>query len=205
VTVTQRNGYLSPAHAVWQLPDLPALGEVWALFRLEGRAQALKPWIQNGEVTLGTVAACWRDPDGVEARPAPLVLKLAVLPSAAFALLPEDALVVTRMGELAAADLQEQAFEAARAGSWDRVKALLDELRRISKDNPWTQAAVAELETLMVEGDRDVLTKELCYGSEMRRSRITQQLESSVPSDDDPSYLKRKNRQGGRKRPEPPV
>jgi len=124
-----------------------------------------------------------------------------VVPSAVFANLPGDELVARRVGELAAADLQEQAHRAAEAGDWARVRAILDELKRIGQDNPWTRDVVDELETLMDEGNREVLAKELYYGSFSSRSRLTTQNEDAAPQDSDDSYLRRKKRQGRQKPP----
>ena len=203
VRVTQRNGYLTNPEGEWRLPDLPALGEAWALFRLEGEAGALAPSISEGEVGLGTLAIRWRDTDGREEEALPFVLRLKVLPSAAYASLPEDTLVARRMGELAAADLQEQAHRAAQDGDWPRVRAILDELKVVGKDNPWTQAVVGELETLMTEGNHEVMTKELLFGSENSRNRITQRLEEGPSLKSDSSYLRRKKRQGTQRLPDP--
>ena len=205
VTVTQRNNYLMTPEGAWRLPDLPAQGEAWALFRLEGKAAALAPWIRGGEVSLGTLAIRWRDAEGLEAAAPPAVLRLKVLPSAAYAELVEDPLVARRMGELAAADLQEQAHQAAREGDWARVRAILDELKVVGKDNPWTQAVVGELETLLDEGSHEVVTKELLFGSSNTRSRITQQLDEGPALESDSSYLRRKKRQGRQQPPEPEV
>jgi len=201
--VTQRNGYLADPDGGWRLPDLPALGEAWVLFRLEGEAAAMAPWISRGEVSLGTVAIRWRDAEGKAQQAPPCLLRLKVLPSAAYAGLPEDPLVARRMGELAAADLQEQAHRAAQAGDWARVRAILDELKRVSKDNPWTQSVVGELETLMERGDREVLSKELWFSSESSRNRLAQQDEDSPSQASPSSYLRRKKRQGRQERPEP--
>jgi len=199
VEVTQRNGYLATPEGAWRLPDLPALGEAWALFRLEGEAAALAPWISAGEVSLGTVAIRWRDADGSEQAAEPFVLRLKVVPSAVYANLTENPLVARRMGELAAADLQEQAHRAAREGDWARVRALLDELRVVGKDNPWTQAVVGELESLLDQGSHEVMTKELLFGSTSGRNRITQQFEEGPSLACDSSYLRRKKRQGKQK------
>ena len=107
------------------------------------------------------------------------------------------------MGELAAADLQEQAHRAAQAGDWPRVRAILDELKVVGKDNPWTQAVVGELETLLDEGYHEVMTKELWFSSDRGRNRITQQIEEGPSLGSDSSYLRRKKRQGTQKPFEP--
>ena len=201
--VTQRNGYLAGPDGGWRLPDLPALGEAWALFRLEGDAGALAPWISEGEVSLGTIAVHWRNADGLEEAAAPLVLRLKVLASAVYTSLPEDPLVARRVGELAAADLQEEAHRAARAGDWARVRAILDELKVVGKDNAWTQAVVGELETLMDQGNHESMAKELYFCSTSNRSRITEQQEGDMSLGSERSYLRRKKRQGKQEPPEP--
>jgi len=200
--VTQRNGYLAGPEGGWRLPDLPALGEAWALFRLEGDAAALAPWISKGEVSLGTVAIRWRNADGQEEAAAPLVLRLKVLPSAVYMSLPEDPLVARRVGELAAADLQEEAHRAARDGDWARVRAILDELKVVGKDNAWTQAVVGELETLLDQGSHESMAKELFFCSTSSRSRIAEQQEDDLSLGSGSSYLRRKKRQGKKEPPE---
>ena len=194
--VTQRNGYLADPEGGWRLPDLPALGEAWALFRLEGDAAALGPWISEGAVSLGTVAVRWRDADGREAAAAPMVLRVDVVPSAVYTSLPEDPLVARRVGELAAADLQEEAHRAARAGDWARVRAILDELKVVGKDNAWTQAVVGELESLLDQGSHEAMAKELHFCSTSGRNRITEQMEDDASLGSGSSYLRRKKRQG---------
>jgi len=203
LTVTQRNGYLPDGHGGWRLPDLPALGEAWALFRLEGRIEALAPWQQDGHLTLGTVALRWRDPDGRKRKASPLPLRLPLLPEAGLAALPQDPLVARRMAELAAADLQERAHQAAQAGAWEEVGALLDQLREVGKDHPWTRDVVDELEALMREGRHDVLTKEFLYTSGSSRNRVAGLEEDGPDAPPAQSYLRRKRRQGSQRGSEP--
>jgi hypothetical protein len=68
-------------------------------------------------------------------------------------------------------------------------------------DNPWTKSVVEELETLMAEGQRDVILKELRFSSSMGSMRLTAKEESADFSAPTSSYLRRKPRQGKFRRP----
>ena len=199
VRVTQRNGYLSCGDGAWKLPDLPYLGEAWVMFRIEGHASTLTPWVSDGLITLGRVNIRWQDDKAQEIEAPTLELKLHLATSTEYSNLVEDPLVAKRLGELTAADLQEQAHHAARMGDWDRVRMFLDELKKISKDNPWTQSVVAELETLMEEGSREVLAKELLMCSSAATIRIAEKDEGISFDLPTSSYLRRKRRQGSQR------
>ena len=202
VRVIQRNGYLVCGEGAWGLPDLPYLGEAWALFRVEGHAATLTPWITDGQITLGRVEVQWQDGEGQVVSAPTIELRLPVIPSVEYSGLVEDPLVAKRLGELDAADLQEQAHQAASMGDWERVKLLLDELKKVSKDNPWTQSIVAELESLMEAGSQEIVIKELMLGSESSRSRIASPNEDGDFMMPTSSYTRRKRRQGSQHGPE---
>jgi Ca-activated chloride channel family protein len=201
IRVIQRNGYLPNGEGSWNLPDLPYQGEAWALFRLEGQASDLTPWVVDGKVALAQIGIHWQDKDVKEVFLPHYHFHLPILPSTAYSLLTEDPLVARRVGELAVTDLQEQAHQAALIGDWERVQVLLDELKRHALDNPWTTSVVEELETLMAEGQRDVLLKELRFSSSMGSMRLTEKEECADFSAPTSSYLRRKPRQGKSKKP----
>jgi Ca-activated chloride channel family protein len=202
IRIIQRNGYLPCGDGVWSLPDLPYQGEAWALFRLEGRASDLAPWISENQVALAQIVIHWQEGEGIDASLPAYHFRLPLVPSTDYSVLSEDPLVARRMGELDAADLQEQAHQAALMGDWDRVQVLLDALKAVSLDNPWTQSVVAELETLLEEGNREIFTKELRFSSSMGSGRITEKDEGLDPFRATSSYLRRKPRQGKQRKPD---
>lgn len=201
VRVIQRNGYLPCGDGAWSLPDLPYQGEAWALFRLEGQASDLVPWNAGGQVALAQVLIRWQNSVGLDESLPAQNFALPLLPSTEYSGLTEDPLVARRAGELDAADLQEQAHQAALRGDWDRVQVLLDELKALAQDNPWTRSVVEELESLMEEGNREILTKELRFSSSMGSMRLTEKDEAQDHLDSTSSYLRRKPRQGKPRKP----
>lgn len=202
VRVVQRNGYLPCGDGAWSLPDLPYQGEAWALFRLEGQAADLAPWIAGGQVALAQVLISWQNSAGLDESLSAQRFALPLIPSTEYSGLTEDPLVARRAGELDAADLQEQAHQAALRGDWDRVQVLLDELKVLAQDNPWTKSVVEELESLIEEGSREILTKELRFSSSMGSMRLTEKDEAPDHLSSSASYLRRKPRQGKPRKPD---
>ena len=196
VRVIQCNGYLPCGDGAWALPDLPYQGEAWALFTLEGQASDLMAWAADGSLALAQVEIQWQDSDGKPFAIVPMPVRLPLLPSTDYSALPDDELVARRVGEIRTAELQGQAHRAAMEGDWARVQVLLDELKAISGDNPWSRSMVEELESLMEEGKRDVFTKELRFSSSMGSTRISAKDETSDFMMPTSSYLRRKPRQG---------
>jgi hypothetical protein len=163
---------------------------------LEGQSSELVPWIAEGKVALTQIVIQWQDGKGHETTLPAHNLALPLLTSTDYSGLTEDPLVATRMGELDAADLQEQAHQAALMGDWDRVQVLLDALKSMSRDNAWTQSVVAELETLLEEGNRATFTKEVRFSSYTSSGRLAgkdETMDLDLPTS---SYLRRKPRQG---------
>lgn len=127
-------------------------------------------------------------------------LSLPSLPATAFAAVSEDELVVRRVGEVVAAQLQECAHSAARRGDWAQVRRLLGEARQQAKDNAWAVAVVQTLEALALRQDAELFSKEARYASRRMSSRVAALHENSDDRDEvamgAPSFLRRKREQG---------
>ena len=196
VRISQLNDYLPAGPNAWFLPDLAYQAEAWALFRLEGEASLL-PHDAEGLLDLVQVAVSWHGEDGVPQDLPTHRVRLPLMPSVAYGDLPEDPLVVLRAGELRSAELQEQAYQAARAGDWARLRALLDEMKAVAADNQWTQSVVQDLERLLEGGDDGMFMKELRFSSYSSKMRLTTKDETRdfmLPITS--SYTRRKRRQG---------
>jgi len=146
VKVTMLNEHAAAAPGVWWLPDLAYGGEAWALLRLKvPQPLVAAAGVDGATVTLGTLALRYLGVDGEPRAIQPQACALPVLPAAAYGAISEDELVLRRMGELDAAELQVKARRAAMSGDWDAVMRLLRKAERLGIDNPWIAAVVAEL------------------------------------------------------------
>jgi Ca-activated chloride channel homolog len=191
-TVSQLNHYPELAPGCWRMPDLAAKAEAWALFHLEG---AIPEGYVGDTLLLANLTLQWDDPKGLGSGPRLVPARLPVLSDEAFRALPEDPLVASRLLELRVGELQEQAHRAALADDWDEVRRLLDEMKALAAENPWTLEIVASLEELMRRGERDTTTKELRFGSSAIRYRLTS-LNEEAECQPTASYTRRKRRQG---------
>jgi Ca-activated chloride channel family protein len=130
------NDYAPAEDGAWWLPDLAYSGEAWAVLRLKVSADALAapagspPSDPDGHVYVISVTLRYQGVDGEPRAIQPVALALPVLSAAAFAAVAEDELVVRRVGELEAADLQRKARDAALRGDWQGVSSLLQRAER---------------------------------------------------------------------------
>ena len=201
VTVTVRNRYERDAEGRWQLPDLAYGGEAWALVSL--RVPAALAAQAGGERLVLEAALTYEDLAGEAHRLPDQALRLPWLPQDAYAAVAKDPLVNERLGELDAADLQDEARTAARHGDWDRVDALLAQARREAADNPWLQAALEVLQRYADRREQASFSKEAIYASRRMHSRLADRDESvSHYAPDKESakapFLRRKTEQGRR-------
>lgn len=198
VKVTMLNEYSAAAPNAWWLPDLAYGGEAWALLRLKVPQKALAAArVDGAPVACGTIALRYVGVDGEPRAIQPQAFSLPVLPAAAFSAISEDELVLRRMGELEAAELQVKARRAALAGDWDAVMRLLRKAERLGLDNPWIRAVVAELRKLADRRDEAVFAKASAYGSNRMHSRLAARDEDGVLDvAQAATYLRRKAHQG---------
>lgn len=190
VEVALRNSYTAIAPRAWRLPSAALGAESWAL--LEARIPA--------GVLAGTTAPILRISIGYEdlhggrcELTAPL--SLPVLDATAWQALPEDELVARRAGELAAAELQRRAREAAREGNWDLVHEILAEAKRLAARSAWACEVVAALGELADERQAARFLKEAAFATLRMNSRLAAKREALADTDE-PLWLKRKRRQG---------
>jgi Ca-activated chloride channel family protein len=206
VKVTMLNAYVAAAPNAWAMPDLAYGGEAWALLRLKVPQRVLAAaGVDGAAVALGTIAWRYTGIDGEPRAIQPQALSLPVLPAVAFGAISEDELVLRRIGELEAAELQVKARRAAMAGDWDTVMRLLRKAERLGGDNPWIAAVVAELRKLAERRDEAVFAKASAYGSHRMHSRLAvrdeeRALDAARPA---ATYLRRKSHQGRAEGPDP--
>jgi Ca-activated chloride channel family protein len=195
-TVSVLNRFSQSQDGGYRLPALAYEGEGWAVLRLT----VPKAYVGTGDgglVELGSIIISYRDLDGRSRNLAPVAMALPSLPPAAFAAVVEDPLVVRRVQELEAANIQDLAQNAARAGDWSEVRRLLSEARENAAGNEWLGAVAGKLEALAKLADSARFAKEAMYASAKMRSRLAASHEAStLPADTGPSYLRRKPEQG---------
>jgi Ca-activated chloride channel family protein len=194
VKVTMLNDYGAASDTAWRLPDLAYGGEAWALLRCKVSRQLCS---SSTTVNLGTIALRYSGVDGEPRAIQPQPLSLPVLPAAAFGAISEDELVLRRMSELEAAELQLKARRAAMTGDWDTVMRVLRKAEKLGVDNPWIAAVVVELRKLAERRDEALFSKASAYGSQRMHSRLAVRDEQpDAGSVSAPSYLRRKSHQG---------
>lgn len=193
VSVNVLNAYQRSATGVWHLPDLAHGGEAWALLRLTVDSEASAG---RAFVDLAKVGARWTDLEGRLCQADELDLALPALPAAAYAALAEDEAVCRRIEEVEIAAMQDRAREAALHGDWDTVMHTLEQARLQSRENPWMQGVVGELEKLAARREREHFAKEAVYSSRRARTRLAAADESMDYGAEAPAFLRRKAAQG---------
>jgi len=194
VKVTMLNEYGAASDHAWWLPDLAYGGEAWAIVRFK----VPRKLVASRTATLGTIALRYTGIDGEPRALQPEACTLPVLPAAAFGAISEDELVLRRMGELDAAEIQLQARRAAMDGDWDTVMSLLRKAEKLGVDNPWIAAVVVELRKLAERRNQAMFSKASAYGSRCMQSRLAVRDESLHAGAAPPvaAYLRRKSNQG---------
>jgi Ca-activated chloride channel family protein len=196
VTMAVLNKFNRNADGGHRMPDLAYEGESWAVIRLtvpRTRAGAG----DGAPVALGAVAVSYLDLDGKLQKLAPVTVSLPSLLPVAFGAVAEDPVVTQRVRELEAANIQDRAERAARAGDWPEVRRLLREARENAKDNEWLARIADKLEKLADEADAVMFSKEARYASAKMRHRLAgfaEQADPDAPAG--PAYLRRKSEQG---------
>lgn len=202
VQVTQLNNHTQAGALAWNLPELAYGAEAWGVFRLEGDPATLASWVKDGTLGVAGFALSFLDSKGQAASLPAQNLALPLLEQAAFEALERDLLVERRVGELRAAAMQDRAYQACLEGDWKTVHQLLDELRELVKDNPWTQASLDQLVALATTRQTISFSKEVYYSSRSLESRLAEKLErpnrmgSDSADGSSASYTRRKPRRG---------
>jgi Ca-activated chloride channel family protein len=196
VSMTVLNKFSQSADGAWRMPDLAYEGESWAVIRLTV-PKALAGAGDGAPVTLGAVAVSYLDLDGNLQKLAPVTVSLQSLLPVAFNAVAEDPVVTRRVRELEAANIQDRAQQAARAGNWPEVRRLLRDARENAKDNDWLGNVADKLEKLADEADQAMFSKEALYASSKMRSRLAGLAEEASPAAPArAAYLRRKSEQG---------
>ena len=181
----------------YRLPDLAYDGESWALIRLTIPKGMVGEG--NGEFVEGLLEVCvtFSTRDGQTQTINKNCEQLVSLPTSAWHAVAEDELVMRRAIELKAADIQDQAQEAARNGDWTRVKKLLKDIKESAGDDKWLNDVVVNLENLASEEDEVMLRKEMSYQANYMRSRSACKQESMpCPIGSEPMFLRKKTARG---------
>ncbi len=189
------NLYLPIEEGCWRLPDLAYGGEAWAAFRLQVKASCV-PHVGQ-KLNLMQVAVHYRKLDGSKcAMPKPHV-SLPVLNEEDFRKLPEDETVKQYVNEAEAARLQELTAQAARAGDWKQVDALLVQAPAMAAKNPLLQKIFANLKDLADHREADRLSKEGRYAARSMGVWIrSKNVYPGASMDALPEYLRRRVHQG---------
>jgi len=191
------NDYGAAEDGAWWLPDLAYGGEAWAVLRLKVPASLIAAATGDALLPLLSVGLRYSGIDGEPRAIQPIELKLPVLPASAFHAISEDELVVRRIGELEAAELQQKARLSAMRGDWDAVMLLLRRAEKLGADNPWIAATLIELRKLADRRDDVMFAKESAFSSHRMASRLAARDESGDVNDAPAaSYLRRKSNQG---------
>jgi len=161
------NGYRQDEAALI-LPDLAEGGEAWAMVRLrfsEGAEQLADRLLISAFLNFETM-------NGERATAGPTSLRLPRLPAGAFAALAVDETVTARRQELQAADIQDQARQAARARHWPEVDRLLAEAEREAGNNKWVAESLDSLKRIARRRDVEGFSKESVFAAQKMRSRL---------------------------------
>lgn len=201
-TASVLNRYAAGPGGSLRMPDLAYDGEVWAIVRvrlprdLAGNGDGAAP------VPVAAIGVRFRDIEGVEQTIAPVQLALPSLPASAWNAVAENELVVRRVRELEAANIQDRAQTAARQGDWPTVRRALHEARENAVDNEWLEEVVTTLEGLAAQEDQARFSKETAFASRQMRSRMASPAEarssSIAAAKKAPAYARRKTEQGKR-------
>ncbi len=199
VQMTVMNQYTRDEMGRYQLPDLAYSGEAWALLKL--RIPSDLSAEQGRDIFLLTATLIGEDLEGQPWSEGPESIILKALPLEAFQAIAEEPLVNSRLLELRAAELQEQAREAARRHDWGTVDELLAQAEQEAADNEWLQATVKVLRRYAKQRDMERFSKEARYKSSRMRNRLASidenSLNYSVEEEQDmPLFLRRKQEQG---------
>ncbi|MGH7785663.1 MAG: vWA domain-containing protein [Candidatus Binatia bacterium] len=181
------NDHPEIAARTWRLPDLAYGAEAWALFSLAVPAASER---------LVTFSASYEDLRGApyELSVPPLVLPM--VDDAGWRALVDDELVLRRLAEVRAADLQDRARAAAACHDWETVRALLDQARELARHSPWLGQIVQSLTELEQARESARFAKESTYAQYKLKQRLAPRVEGADPAVAEPAWLRRKRSQG---------
>lgn len=194
LVVTQATNHLPTGLGAWRLPELAWSSEVWILLKVDVDAATLPKGPEGSTVLF--LNTSWKDRTGEEYSLPYQPMVLPLLSAEAFDALPEHPLVRNRLRELEVGKYEEQAYRAAVLGDRAGVRAALDALKALGKDDAWTLDRAMELEALAREADDSKLAKELYCGCSSSFGSHTRSVHEGTAEEKVEGYLRRKKRQG---------
>lgn len=198
VRIELLNDFRSDRFGQFLLPDLAEAGQAWAMFRIFIDPELCKNKVGTNLKILSAKVSCVDlDGHGQESEWANLSLKLSTADLVAEIPIQEE--VNQRSLELQAARIYDRARGAARAGDWDTVNQLMEDLKTLGKNNAWIDASIEKINKYARERQQEFFAKEASYRSSKMRRRLTSNDEVSYSLRSEqmkPSYLRRKPEQG---------
>jgi ElaB/YqjD/DUF883 family membrane-anchored ribosome-binding protein len=155
-------------------------------------------------VLAGSLEAQHKDGTPVQAT-VPL-LSLPVVSAEAFAALPEDETVASRLKEVLFADASLRAREMIHRGEFAQARTFMRQQRGYVEEHPWLLEKLDRMIEL-ADSDAQMAAKELRYRANRLNTRVAEAFESQYTGDetdmvDKPAYLRRKAEEGkGRRKP----
>ncbi|MCY4541164.1 MAG: VWA domain-containing protein [Rhodobacteraceae bacterium] len=184
-----------------QLPDLAYGSEAWALAQLKLPAMLCGKGDGRSGVEVMTVKVRMQDLDGVELQLPTETLSLPSVSETAWDAVEESKTASSRVNEMRAANLLDEATAAAERGDWDRILEIQVKVRQSAADDPYLGEVAANLEGLARRREREAYRKEARYTRYKMRRQLEPQMDGAdaspvMHSPDAPMYLRRKVAQG---------
>ncbi|MCR9157082.1 MAG: VWA domain-containing protein [Rhodobacteraceae bacterium] len=198
------NLYREGSDGSFILPDLAHAGEVWALLEVEVCDEGMVSQV-GSSVRLLTARADFKNRDGEYVESDQAILGLDTLNQQDFARLEVNPDVQSRLTEIRASQMQSEAAEAARRGDWQRVDALIAQIRETGQGNAWVVQSIQRLQAYADLRSVSAFAKEADHKAHSMRNRMASMSESagSWSASEEamkPRYLRRKLERG-RKHP----
>ena len=194
VGVEVLNRFAGSGEEGWELPDLAAGAEAWALVRLTVPAAAVPA---AGTLPLLEAYVEGELHDGRPLWVAAARLELVCVDAATFATQNVDEIVSRRLDELEAGAMLLEAREAARRGDWSRIDRQLSEAKARFCGNPWLAGVLEAMHRLAAQREAERFIKEASYSSSSMMRRLAALQESMGPGEFVQAvYLRRKMEQG---------
>jgi Ca-activated chloride channel family protein len=193
------NRYTQTDSQTWQLPNIAAGSEAWAVLELPMQtaiaAQAA------GSALHITVKAV--DKHGERSRMEAALPALPVVGAAAWNNLPADELTNARLQEVSSAAVQRRIQAALEAHDWEAAEQLLRELDTLADGNAWLKTSVESLRERVTARDLAMALKESVYKNARMSNRLAAMQEDNVEfcasvERSRPAFLRRKASEGRR-------
>ena len=195
------NPYQSDKKGVFELPSVAAGGETWVLIKVRadqiGKKQVLK-----GEMKIFDIRLKYQDMVSNTSKTIKHPVTIKIVSENQFAKLKENTAVRNRLNEILISFEQNRAYQAMERDDWETVNKSLEEIDRLSKDDPWLFESNKVLKTHYRNKNSRAFMKEAHYKSSHLSKRMLPQNSSNIvhnslsfdDNDDNrfASYLRRK-------------